>query len=301
VKRLLRLYQSLLIAGVLLLLSAGVRARSIGITFSPGDLFISLENGPVQWRFADGTLNRVLVQTVSGTGEGLGFDPQGNLYVTRWCMDPFCGFGYGGNTVEKYNTMGQSLGAVGSGYDCAPHAIVFDPAGSAYVGQAGCTGAILKFAPGMTMPVAYPAEWDYQGSFWVDLAPDHCTVLYTSWGPNVKQFDVCHNVQLPDFNAAPLPGGAGQDLRVLPDGGVLVSSGQVIARLNAAGALVATYEVFGEDALWAGLDLVGDGSFWAANYQTSNVYRFDLAGGGVIAGFNSGTPAETVVGVRVKK
>jgi hypothetical protein len=31
------------------------------------------------------------------------------------------------------------------------------------------------------------------------------------------------------------------------------------------------------------------------------VFRFDLATGAVLARFNTGTPADTVVGVRVKK
>ena len=284
----------LLISALLLLPTPGVEA--LNLTFRPGDVLVSLETGPVQWRLPDGTLNRILAGTVVGTGEGMGFDASGNLYVTRWCADPWCGTG---NTVEEFNTMGQSLGTFGGGYDCGPHAIVFDAAGAAYVGQAGCTGAILKLAPGQA-PVAFAVAPDNQGSFWIDLAADGCTIFYTSWGPNVKRFNVCTGVQLSDFNAASMPGGAAQDLRVLPDGGVLASSGEVIARLNASGALVQTYAV-PEPALWAGLDLVGDGTFWAANYETSNVYRFDLTSGIVLGSFNAGTPSHTVVGVRVKK
>jgi DNA-binding beta-propeller fold protein YncE len=53
--------------------------------------------------------------------------------------------------------------------------------------------------------------------------------------------------------------------------------------------------------LWAGLDLVGDGTFWVANYDTSNVYRFDLTTGVVRDVFNTGTAPHTAVGVRVKK
>src|SRR5947208_3198659 len=118
----------------LLLLLAGTRARAItlasALTFSPGDVFVSLESGQVQWRLPNGMLNRILVGTVPGTGEGMGFDTGGNLYVSRWCIDPWCSST--GDTVEKFNSMGQSLGSVGSGYDCAPHAIVFDAIGSAY-------------------------------------------------------------------------------------------------------------------------------------------------------------------------
>ena len=91
---------------------------------------------------------------------------------------------------------------------------------------------------------------------------------------------------------------------MLPDGGVLVSSGDVIARLNASGAVVQTYAARSpspDGTLWAGLDLLGDGTFWAGDYKSSNVYRFDLASGAVVSGFNTGTPPRTVVGVRVKK
>lgn len=267
-------------------------------TFGPGDVFISMEDGPVQWRRADGTLVKTLTGTIPGTGEGMGFDAAGNLYVTRWRLDAHPATT--GNTTEAFDSHGQSLGPFGSGYDCDPHAIVFGPAGTAYVGQAGCTGAVLKIVPGQA-PIALGVAPDNQGSFWIDLAPDGCTLYYTSWGPNVKRFNACTGAQRPNFNSAPLPGGEAHDLRVLPDGGVLVSSGQVIARLNASGALVRTYSVAGESSPWTGLDLVGDGTFWAGNYESSNVYRFDLTTGAVVSGFNTGTAPHRVVGIRVKK
>ena len=153
----------------------------------------------------------------------------------------------------------------------------------------------------MVTPTAFPVASEFGGSFWIDLAADGCTMLYTSYGPNVKRYDVCRRAQLRDFNAAPLPGGATQDVRVLPDGGALVSSGAVIVRLNAAGVAVQTYGIPGEASLWAGLDLVGDGTFWAGNYESSNVYKFDLASGAAVSGFNAGTPSHSVVGIRVKK
>jgi hypothetical protein len=283
------------IAGVVLVLAAGADPAA-QITFGRGDVLVSLEPGPLQWHLADGTLVRVMVGTELGTGEGMAFDAAGNLYVTRWSVLP----GVSGNTVEKFSNMGLPAGTFGSGYDCSPHAMVFDRFGTAYVGQAGCTGAILKFAAGLP-PVSYAVAPDALGSFWIDLAPDDCTMFYTSWGPNVKRFNVCLNSQLANFNQLPLPGGIAQDLRVLSDGGVLVSSGEVIVRLNAAGWVVQTYQIPGESALWSGLDLVGDGTFWAGNYRSSSVYRFDLATGAVRASFNTGTPANTVVGILIKK
>jgi len=264
--------------------------------FEPGDIFVSLESGPVQWWLPDGTTRGQLPSTIYGPGEGMAFDAGGNLYVTRW-RD---GTGAGGNTVEKFTVFGESLGAVGSGYDCDPHTLDFSSTDVAYVGQAGCERSVLKFVPGQSNPVEElrPAG-ENAGIFWMDLAADDCTLFYTSIGPNIKRFDVCAGVQLPDFNTGALPGAFTHDLRVLSDGGVLVANETVIARLDATGALVQTYQGPPEDTLWAGLDLVGDGTFWVANYYTSNIYKFDLATGLVVGSFNTGTPPNTAVAVRV--
>jgi hypothetical protein len=268
------------------------------ISFEPGDVFVSLEAGPVQWWLEDGTLHSVMLPTVTGAGEGMAFDASGNLYVTRWCVDALC---MTGNTVEVFNVLGNSMGAVGSGFNCQPHTLVFDAAGVAYVGQAGCRRSVLKFVPGEISPSEFQVAQENQGVFWLDLAADGCTLVYTSYGPNIKRFDVCTGVQLTNFNIAPLPGADVQDLRVLPDGGVLVSNREVVVRLDASGAVVQTYQGPPESTLWAGLDLVGDGTFWVANYFTSDVYRFDLATGAIVGSFNTGTPPNTVVSVRVKR
>jgi outer membrane protein assembly factor BamB len=268
------------------------------LTFEPGDVVVALETGQVQWWQPSGLFNRMLITRVEGAGEGVDFDASGNLYVTRWCNDEAC---TNGNTVEMFNTFGVSMGSVGSGYDCGPHAIVFDLVGAAYVGQAGCSGAILKFTSWNSSPVQFAVESENQGSFWIDLAPDQCTMFYSSVSANIKRFDVCAGLQLPNFNVAPLPSTFTHDVRVLPDGGVLAASGDVIVRLNASGALVQTYAVAGEPSVWAGLDLVGDGTFWATNYESSNVHRFNLATGAHILSFNTGTPPHTAVGVAVRR
>jgi len=73
-----------------------------------------------------------------------------------------------------------------------------------------------------------------------------------------------------------------------------------LSRKDSTGALVQTYRVStGEPQYWAGVDLVGDGTFWAVNYLSSNVYKFDLTTGAVLASFTTGTPAQTVVDVGV--
>lgn len=267
------------------------------VRFKPGDVFVSLEPGPVQWWRPDGTKHGDLLSTVGGVAEGMEFDAGGNLLVARWRSADLSG----GNTVEKFSVFGQSLGPVGSGYDCDPHALDFDRAGVAYVGQAGCERSVLRFAPGESTPTRLHPAVENMGIFWLDLAADDCTLFYTSVGPNVKRFNVCTGVQLPDFNTTALPGSFTHDLRVLPDGGVLVANDTVITRLDASGAVVRTYQGPPESTLWAGLDLAGDGTFWVVNYYTSNIYRFDLATGQVVGSFNTGTSPNTAVDVLVVK
>ena len=284
---------------IALALMLAAKPLGAAVSFAPGDVFVSLEPGPVQWHLPDGTLRSVLVPTVPGLGEGMAFDASGNLHVARWCVDGPCE--NTGNTIEKFNVLGHSMGEVGRDFNCNPHTIDFDSAGSAYVGQAGCRRTILKFVQSEILPTEHVVAVENQGVFWMDLAPDDCTMFYTSVGPNVKRYDMCAGTQLPDFNAAPLPGGTTHDLRVLADGGVLVSSGDVIARLDSAGVLTRTYHVPGEGALWAGLDLAADGAFWAANYFSSNVHKFNLDDGTHLASFSTGTPPNTAVAVRVMR
>jgi hypothetical protein len=273
------------------------RARATRLWFEAGDIFVSLEEGPVQWFHSDGTPFRVLAGTVPGAAEGMAFDANSNLYVTRWCIDPSCTST--GNAVEMFDPYGRSWGAVATGFDCSPHTLIFDSAGTAFVGQAGCRRSLLKFVPGADPVEFFPVE-DQQGVFWLDLAADGCTLFYTSYGPNVKRFDGCTGLQLSDFNAAPLPGGVGHDLRVLDDGGVLVSSGEVISRLDASGSLVQTYAL-PQSSYWAGLDLAGDGTFLAANYFTSDVCRFELDAGTFVGCFTTGAPPNTIVDIVVHR
>jgi hypothetical protein len=279
-----------------LLIPSSIQLEAV-VSFAPGDVFVSLEPGPVQWHLPDGTLRAVLVPTVPGLGEGMAFDAPGNLHVARWCVDGPCE--NTGNTIEKFSVLGVSMGEVGSGFNCNPHTIDFDSIGTAYVGQAGCRRTIMKFVQSEIEPTEHTVAVENGGVFWMDLAPDDCTMFYTSVGPNVKRFDMCTDTQLPDFNVAPLPGGFTHDLRVLPDGGVLVSSGLVIARLDQFGVLARTYQVPGENTLWAGLDLAADGAFWAANYYSSNIHKFNLEDGAHLTSFNTGTPPNTAVAVRV--
>jgi len=62
---------------------------------------------------------------------------------------------------------------------------------------------------------------------------------------------------------------------------------------------VMTYTAPGDQCLYS-ITLDQDGtSFWAGDYCSSNIYRFDINSGKQLAKFNSGTPSGTVFGVAI--
>jgi hypothetical protein len=131
-------------------------------------------------------------------------------------------------------------------------------------------------------------------------------MLYTSQGSNVKRYDICAQTQLHDFNQSALPvdtqqGSGANELKFLPDGGLIVANFTEIVRLDAAGMQLQVYDVAGPDG-WRGLDLdLGGTSFWAANYSTSDIVRFDIASGDILDRFNTGTDPLTVKSVVVNR
>ena len=67
------------LTALLVALSLPVEARQLPplgppVSFGPGDLLVSLEPGPVVWFNSAGTLQRVLIPTVTGLGEGMAFE-----------------------------------------------------------------------------------------------------------------------------------------------------------------------------------------------------------------------------------
>jgi len=253
-------------------------------------VYVSLATGPVQWRTSDGALRGELVNLVPGAAEGMRLDPAGNLYVARGCADASCSVG---NSVEKFNPRGVSQGAVGgeTGYNCNPHSIAFDAAGNTYVGQADCTGHVLKFTSDST-PVEHKVAPDSRGSSWIDLARDGCTLFYTSRGPHVKRFDVCTNRQLPDFNVEQLPGATPRGCAPW----LMAASSSPAAPWSrgsirpASSSRPTPWNRPSRSTGWVSIS-IADGSFWAVNSATSNVYQFDLATGEVRRQFNTGNRA----------
>jgi len=248
--------------------------------FPSGDVFVSVGVGKVQEWKPDGTFVQTLDTTTnSDETTGLAFNASGNLYVTDWT--------FGG--VTKFTPAG-SPSSFGSGYTGHPESIVFDAAGNAYVGQADATGAsLLKFdSTGLPVASFSPAP-EIRGTDWIDLAPDQCTVYYTSEGTSVKTFNVCTNSQGADF-ATGLPGSTAYTLRLLPGGGALVADTETIVRLDANGSVVQQYDDPAATGLWFSLALDPDGkTFWAGDPTTGEVAHFNIATGSLLSTFTTTT------------
>lgn len=278
-------------------LTIGSPIESAGAeTFQPGDVFVGVANGKVQWYRPDPlsltgvTLISTLDTQLGGFTTGMAFDAAGNLYVTN----------FGADAVSKFDMTGGLIGTFGSGYHCSPESIVFDAAGNAYVGQADCSRDILKFNAAGNLLERFNVATEGRGSDWIDLAPKGCTALYTSEAKSIKRFDLATKSPLPDFNAAALPGLKAYALAVLPDGGLLVGDTEQIVRLGNLGNQIQTYDAPGQDFWFAvSLDPTDLTVFWAADQSTGTVFKFSLADGSLILQFPTGTGPFTVAGLAV--
>jgi hypothetical protein len=258
--------------------------------FPSGDIFVSVGNGQVQEWNVNG-VTPTLVQTLNtghtGFTYGMAFDAVGNLYVTD----------FSAQDVSKFAPSG-SVSSFGGGYDADPESIVFDKTGNAYVGQADGGHQLLKFTSAGALADSFSPVTEERGTDWIDLAPDQCTIYYTSEGASVRTFNVCTNLQGADFTTA-LTGANAYALRLLPGGGALVADTATIVRLDASGQVAQSYDKTGDD-LWYGLTLDPDGkTFWATDFNTGDVVQFDIVTGTIVRSFNTGVSPPNMGAVAV--
>lgn len=257
-------------------------SKTVTVTDDPV-LFLGIGNGQVAQFGRSGNQQALLNSNQGGSMTGMAFDALENLYTTDFTAD----------AVSKFT--GKALvGTFGSGYNCKPESITFDRAGNAYVGETGCSHALLKFNSYGNLAAAYSVATQQEGSDWIDLAPDQCTIFYTSQGSSVLRYNACTRQQLSPFATGLNTGLA---IKILPDQSVLVADKQDIVRFDSQGRKIMTYDASSENC-WASLALDSDNaSFWAADYCSSDVVQFNINSGNEVSRFNSGTPANTVYGV----
>ncbi|MCI0350622.1 MAG: PKD domain-containing protein [Acidobacteriales bacterium] len=262
-------------------------SRSVTVSETP-KLFAGVRDGQVKEFSRSGSTLRTLNTNQGGSITGMAIDSVDSLYVTNFTA----------NTVTRFSGNGSLIGNFGSSYNCKPESIVFDESGNAYVGQSDCNKAILKFDAYGNLFTGISVQTESTGSDAIDLAGDQCTIFYTSEGASVLRYNACTNQQLSPF-------ATGLDralaLRILGDGGAVVANNTNIVRFDSNGRQIQTYDANGQDC-WAALTLDRNpGSFWAADFCTSDIVRFDIGSGNQITKFNSGTARDTVFGLGMKR
>ena len=253
-----------------LLCSSSVAAQ----TFQGGDVFVSVSNGQVNWyRPTNGSLSfvRTLDTGAGGFTTGMAFDSAHTLYVTS----------YSTGQIFRFDTSGAPLGQFGPANLGAVKSLVFDAAGNLYVARDE-SGQVTKLNAAGTVVATYTVQVENRGSSVIALSPDQCTLFYTSESVHVKRFNICNNTQLPDFAALPTQPAYFVGLRA--NGELLVADSAVIARVNTAGSTIQLYDSAGEDA-WFALSVdPNDSSFWAGDFSTGDIYRFNISTGAIEIG-----------------
>ena len=169
---------------------------------------------------------------------GSAFDSSGNLYVT----DDY--------RVTSASTRPTARSTASSPAACQnPLSLAFDSQGNLYVGQQA-TPYIAEFTKtGQFIQNIGPLATELTGDDWIALAPDDCTVYYTTEGTDILRYNMCTNQQLPNFNLQPFPTGDPStglpvqafELQILPDGDVLVADSNADILLDHNGNVVQTY------------------------------------------------------------
>jgi sugar lactone lactonase YvrE len=160
-------------------------AAASGVTYQPRDLVASQDNATVLHYSPIGTLLDSTGTGVPASGgqdaTGSCFDAANDLYVTN----------FSAGTVSKFDSTGTRLGYPwATGFNSYPESCVVDASGNIYVGSTD-PGDLRKFSPSGTLIATFAPVAESRGVDWIDLAPDGCTLSYTSEGTGIHRFNVC--------------------------------------------------------------------------------------------------------------
>lgn len=288
-----RLVTRTLLAMALGLLVLGAQPASANhIPYVIGDVFAGVGDGKID-RYSPLGVFIEQLDTTSGSAEQTGMCFDGNTPTATLRSTNFTD-----NSMTRFNNSGGVMTHPWGGpFNEHPESCVVNAMSQVYVGQADGSRDILKFDASGNQVASYDVATENRGSDWIDLAADQCTMFYTSEGEFVKRYDVCNDVQLPDFNAVALPTSPCFALRIRMNGEVLVACSDAAHRLSPAGTVMQSYPKsalvtpdaqVGEPSFLFALNLDPDGnSFWTAGYTTGNIYRINIATGAQITTFNA--------------
>lgn len=267
------------------------------VGWNKGDIFVGVANGSYMIFNNTGSFKETISDGMGGFTTGCAFNaPLTELYTTN----------FGNTKVVVYNAtdphnITQIIDTGASSPGGSSESIVFAANGDFYVGHPNGDDDIHRYNESGVLQQKYDVTVENRGSDWIDLSIDQQTMFYTSEGRKILRYNLSGAVQLADFTT--LPGSeVAYALRLLPpgdgSGGMLVADTSNIKRLNSTGGVIQTYDAPGEDS-WFSLNLDPNGkSFWAANFATSNFYRFNITSSAIEVGpINTGTNSGTVYGL----
>ena len=305
-----RLIRAVLLA--LWVVVVGVAAQAA--EWQRGDVFVGIGNGQYQvYRLTssgDGLIYTLIETITDGSGTasgengsggngytaGCAFDSASRLYSTNFSNTKVYRF-----SIPDPHTVSQTIDTNATAPNGHSESIVFDGSGNFFVGNADyhpnndpTKAVVLKYSPAGTLLNTFTVATEDRGSDWTELSPDGNTLYYTSESEHIKAFDLSKNTQLPDINETPLPGSNAYEFRLLPQsigGGFLIADTQFLIRTDAYGNVVQYYQGGSQESTWfaVNMDTNVDGngnptSFWAGDYNTGNIYRFNIASGSIEAG-----------------
>jgi hypothetical protein len=268
-----------------------------------GYLFIGTGAGTFQVRNNAGVLQESISAVASGTPSGVtggcALDGSLNVYLVNTTQE---------RVIKRALASPHGviqLDEIETGVN--PQSVVVASNGDVFVGHKG--GLIRRYNQDGDQQDSFPVTVDTSDSLWMDLAADQQTLFYTSGGRTIRtiktngtgagQFGQNLPGNLPQNKAsairllAPLSGSGNDFTRGIR--GAIVADGNSIKRLDSVGAVVKTYD-FGSGSAaidnWVavGLDpkdvdeLGADRAFWAGDFATGRVFRFNVSSGAVDVG-----------------
>jgi hypothetical protein len=256
------------------------------LPFNIGDIFAAVNNGNVQHYNSAGTLLETLNTGQGGFTTGMAFDASQNLHVTN----------FSANSLSTFNNQGvlqPGTCCAGSGL---PESVTINNAGNRIVTYVNGGIRVWNAAgvqQGATILPSTRADFG-------DLAADQTTFIFGQEGNRILTVNLNTGVAGPDFSNAV---GEAFAMRILADGRVLVADGDNVKLLDSNGAVVGTYDVTGENS-WFALNLnPGGTSFWSGNFNTGNLYEFDIATGTHLGDFtqtiDTGVGSGSLFGVAI--
>jgi hypothetical protein len=291
-----RTLAALLACGLSIALVAPAQAADAdGIPLAPGDVLAGTGAGQVK-HFSPGGKPLDTLDTTTGSNftTGMCFNSSGDLFVTNFSSSTISEFDRGGNLLKAtWATLPTSPAEI------SPESCTIDASDHMYVGNPNSpTPTIYEFNTSGTQinSFAVTGGSGTGGTDWLDLAADQCTILYTGEGSEILSYNACFDTQEPALTTS-LPAPC-FELRIRPNGEVMVACASEVVRLDSTGNVLQTYHVPGSSSLFSMSLDPDNSSFWTGDSSNGEVFQLEIASGSVVRSFNS-SPTVQLLGLAI--